>query len=127
MAGCTDRARRLFKQEILPAFAEYLSGARDDQLAQTTIALLSRYELTGAEQTQVYETLVLSRPLAFRAALTVNPGAFPAAKCSKLFKNFDGLAVPIDARHGDTFPLPHVRDWFDDFAAAVWAWIDANV
>jgi hypothetical protein len=83
---CTDRARRTFKREVLPAFADYLSGARDDQLAQTTIALLSRFNLTDAEQTQAYERLVVDRPLAFQASLTVSPDSFPVERCTRYSK-----------------------------------------
>lgn len=124
---CTDKARRKFKREVLPAFTEYLSGIRDDQLSQTAIALLARFELADEEQARAYERVVLDRPMAFEAAVTVFPGQFPAANCVRLFKNFDGLNVPMDRRRGVTFPVPHIRTWFDDFATEVWAWIDANV
>lgn len=124
---CTDKARRKFKKEVLPAFSEYLSGIRDDQISQTAIALLARYELTADERTRAYERLVQDRPIAFEAAVTVFPGEFSAAKCVKLFKDFEGLSVPLDKRRGITFPVPHIRNWFDAFASDVWAWIDANV
>jgi hypothetical protein len=124
---CTNKARRKFKQEVLPAFSAYLSGARDDQLSQTTLALLSKYGLSEAEQIKVYEKLILDRPLKFQAALTVNPIAFPQQKSKKLFKDFDSLKVPSTSRVGDTFPVPDVRTWYDTFAADVWTWIDANV
>lgn len=124
---CTDRARDVFRDDVLPAFAKYLSGARDDELTQTTIALLDQYGLTDAEQTLAYEALVLNRPLAFQAALTVSPDVFPVANCSALFKDYDGLPIPLASRRGDTFPLADIRAWFEMFAADVWAWIDANV
>jgi hypothetical protein len=123
---CTSRARRLFKKQVLIAFLEYFEGARDDQLSQITISLLGRFGLTDAEQLVAYQALVFDRPLAFQAAMTVTPEEFPANKCVKLFKNFSDLPVSLEARFGDTFPLPDIRKWFDLFAAAVWAKIEAG-
>lgn len=124
---CTDKARRKFKREVLPAFTEYLSGVRDDQLSQITIALLARFELTDEEQARAYERLVLDRPMAFEAALTVVPGQFPAENCVRLFKSFDTLKIALDKRRGVTFPVPQIRPWFDGFANEVWDWIDTHV
>jgi hypothetical protein len=121
---CTDHARRRFKQEILPVFAEYISGVRDDQLTQTTIGLLLRFGLTDDEHVQIYDRLISERPLAFQAALTVMPAAFPAPKCVKLFKDYKGILTPLEHRLGDTFPLTNIRDWFDRFAAAIWGKIE---
>lgn len=117
---CTDRARRLFKREVLPAFQEYMTGIRDDQLAQTAIGLLERFDLTDQEHLEVYEKLINERPLAFQAALTVKPEAFAVYKCVKLFKNYEDIPVTIENRFGNTFPLENIREWFDIFAAAIW-------
>lgn len=122
---CTDYARRCFKGEILPAFAEYISGARDDQLAQTTIGLLVRFGLTDDEHVQIYDKLINDRPLAFRAALTVSPEVFGAPKCVKLFKDYESVPTLMERRFGDTFPLANIRAWFNDFAVAIWDKIEA--
>jgi len=55
----------------------------------------------------------------------VSPATFPQRECKKVFKGYDGLAVALDARFGDTFPLDDMRAWFEEFAAAVWAKIEA--
>lgn len=123
---CTDRARRLFKREILPAFTEYVSGVRDDQLTQTTIGLLLRFGLTDLEHVQVYDRLVTERPLAFRAALTVTPSVFGGPKCVKLFKDYDSIGADAQFRFGDTFPLSDIRSWFDDLTLAIWQRIEAQ-
>lgn len=121
---CTDRARRQFKDEVLPAFRDYVSGVRDDQLSQTTIGLLLRFGLTDDEQRQIYDRLVQDRPLAFQAALTVTPDVFETEKCVKLFKDFASLPGAIEDRMGDTFPLNNIRPWFDVFAEKVWEKIE---
>ena len=124
---CTSHARRRFAKEVLPAFREYLDAERDDQLSQTTLALLSSFNLNEQEQASAYERLLGNRPLSFQAALTVTPDQFPTVKCTKLFKGFDLLPVAQANRIGDTFPLADMRLWFDVFALAVWGHIDANV
>ena len=121
---CSSRPRRRFLQEVLPAFRTWLDGTRDDELTQVAIGLLARYNLTDEESNRAFGQLVLNRPLAFRAALTVTPENYAVADCVALFSGYDGLAVAMTSRFGDTFPLPDVRAWFALFAAAVWAKIE---
>jgi hypothetical protein len=123
---CTDNPRTKFRDEVLPAFKDWITGTRDDELLQIAIGLLARFNLTEAESNRAYGRIALApRPVAFRAALTVSPEAFPQAECKKVFKDYDDLAVEFEARFGDTFPLKDMRGWFNDFAALVWTKIEA--
>lgn len=123
---CSDKPRDKFRDEVLPAFSDWVTGTRDDELLQIAIGLLARFNLTDAEHNRAYARLALApRPIAFRAALTVSPAVFPEAECKKIFKGYDSLAVALEARFGDTFPLQDMRGWFEVFAAAVWAKIEA--
>jgi hypothetical protein len=122
---CTIHARDRFRDEVLPAFQEYFDGRRDDQLAQNTVALLTRYELSNQELVQVYDDLLTGRPIRFEAALTVSPEVFPKKKCIKLFKDYSSITPLIDHRFGNTLPLANIRDWFQAFAQRVWAKIEA--
>ncbi|MDQ0346753.1 hypothetical protein [Ancylobacter vacuolatus] len=123
---CTDDPRTKFRDEVLPAFSDWITGTRDDELLQIAIGLLARFNLTEAESNRAYGRIALApRPIAFRAALTVSPEAFPQNECKKVFKDYDDLAVDLEARFGDTFPLKDMRGWFKDFAALVWAKIEA--
>jgi hypothetical protein len=121
---CTENARAQFRDQVIPAFRRYFEGARDPQLVQATIALLTRYELTDAEQAEVYGTLINERPLAFQAALTVSPAEFTEDHCIALFTGYADVTPDRVARLGDTFPLHDVRGWFDHLATLVWAKID---
>jgi hypothetical protein len=121
---CTENARTQFRDHVIPAFRRYFEGARDPQLAQATIALLARYELTDAEQAEVYGTLINERPLAFQAALTVSPVEFAEDHCIALFTGYADVTPDRLARFGDTFPLNDVRAWFAHLATLVWAKID---
>ena len=121
---CTEGARDQFRDHVIPAFRRYFDGARDPQLVQATIALLARYELTDNEQAEVYGTLINDRPLAFQAALTVQPAEFSEGHCIALFTGYDKVTPDRNSRLGDTFPLHDVRAWFENLAALVWAKID---
>ena len=118
---CTIHARQKFQSQVLKSFRQYLSGERDNQLAQAVLALLESYGFNGPELKSAYDTLIQSRPLAFEASLTVSPSQFPAEKCVALFKDYDSLEVSLDVRGGNTLPLDDVRVWFADFVERVWA------
>lgn len=122
---CSDSPRAKFRDEVIPAFEDWITGSRDDELLQIAVGLLDRYALTDEESKQAYVRIALApRPLAFRAALTVSPGALSIVERKKLFKGYDKLAVAAQARFGDTFPLADIRDWFNTFAAMVWTEIE---
>ncbi|WP_454289029.1 hypothetical protein [Rhizobium arsenicireducens] len=120
---CTIHARQKFQSQVLKSFREYVSGKRDNQLAQAVIALLENYGLAGAQLKTAYDTLIQSRPLAFEASLTVSPSVFSTERCVALFKDYDSLSVAADVRRGNTLPLDNVRVWFGEFAGRVWAQI----
>lgn len=121
---CTIHARQKFQSQVLKSFRQYVSGERDNQLAQAVLALLETYGFTGPQLKAAYDTLIQVRPLAFEASLTVSPSDFPTAKCFGLFKDYDSIPVAAALRGGNTLPLDDVRVWFADFATRVWAQID---
>ncbi len=100
-----------------PPLLRRCSGSPTDSAA---IALLDRYELTDQEQANVYGALVNDRPLAFQAALTVQPEVFPGNRRIALFDNYANVTPAREDRFGDTLPLLDVRAWFADLAARIW-------
>lgn len=122
---CTTNWRQLFSQDVLAAFREYVSGERDNQLAQAAITLLIELGFTRDERNAAYDELVRTRPLAFQASLTVAPSGFGAAERLALFAGYDAIAGNIAMRGGNTMPLDDVRSWFAGFAARVWTKIEA--
>ncbi len=122
---CTTNWRQLFSQDVLAAFREYVSGERDNQLAQAAITLLIELGFTSDERNAAYDQLIRARPLAFQASLTVAPSGFGAAERLALFTGYDAIAGDIVTRGGNTMPLDDVRSWFAGFAALVWAKIEA--
>jgi hypothetical protein len=121
---CTTDPRALFTTQVLPAFRQWLSGVRDNQLLQISIALLQRFSLTDAEATQIYDRLAQDRPLAFKAALTVSPEQYGTAQCVELFTDYMAITALLENRIGDTFPIAAIRPWFQTFAERVWAMIE---
>ncbi|MEO1211253.1 MAG: hypothetical protein AAFX78_17150 [Cyanobacteria bacterium J06638_20] len=121
---CTTNWRQLFAGDVLNAFKEYLSGERDNQLAQTAINLLAGLGLTQAERGAAYDQLIRQRPLAFHASMTVQPSGFTPAQRAALFTGFETIADDIESRGGSTLPLDNIRDWFAAFAGEVWAKIE---
>ena len=122
---CTTNWRQRFSQDVLTAFREYISGERDNQLAQAAITLLIELGFTQVERNAAYDELVRARPLAFQASLTVAPSGFASADRLALFKGYDAITGDIATRVGNTMPLEDVRAWFAAFAAMVWTKIEA--
>jgi len=123
---CTENPRSQFQGEVLPTFKKWIAGEFDNKLSQLVLALVDRFQLTEQQQTTLYDRLLQTRPLAFRAALTVTPEIFDEQKCVQLFKDYSDLSTPQAYRHGDTFPLVDVRAWFAQFADRVWNKIDKD-
>lgn len=121
---CTVHAQKLFHGDVLKSFREYISGERDNLLAQAVAALLESFGFTGLQLKTAYDTLIQSRPLAFDASLTVSPSVYPSDKCIALFKDYDSLLITTTMRGGNTFPLDDVRAWFADFSVRVWTEIE---
>src|SRR5262249_37691083 len=117
---CTENARDLFRDQVLPSFAEWVIGKRDAQLAQTAAALLTKFALTDEENRRVFDRLVQDRPISFQAALTVTPNPFDADQCLALFRGYAGVVPEFERRFGNTFPLASIRGWFENFARLVW-------
>lgn len=122
---CTTNWRQLFAGDVMRAFEEYVTGKRDNQLAQSAIALLNDLGFTRDERGIAYDQLIQRRPLAFQASLTVAPSGFTAEQRLALFSGFDAIAGDVANRAGNTLPLDDIHAWFTDFSALVWRKIEA--
>lgn len=66
---CSNRPCDKFRDEVVPAFEDWVTGSRDNELLQIAVGLLVRYALTDAESRRAYTRIALApKPLAFRAA-----------------------------------------------------------
>lgn len=123
---CSEQARNQFRSKVVPAFIDWKTHKRDNQLIQAVVALVERFNLTPEEHEHLYDHLVRVHPLAFQAALTVTPTPFESDKCIELFNGYSSVAPDVTDRMGDTFPLLDVRAWFAHFAKQVWTKIEAD-
>ena len=122
---CTEHPRSEFRDNVLRSFHEWKEHKRDNQLVQAVTSLVERFNLTPDEHVALYDRLVQVHPLAFQAALTVTPTPFSTLRCISLFTGYTAVTPDVADRLGDTFPLPHIRNWFAAFAALVWDKIEA--
>lgn len=122
---CTTNWRQMFANDVMSAFREYVTGKRDNQLAQSAIALLQGLEFSRDERSAAYDQLIQQRPLAFQASLTVAPSGFSAAQRLALFDGYDAITGDVAIRAGNTLPLDDIRQWFTDFSTLVWQKIEA--
>jgi hypothetical protein len=107
---CTEHPRDQFRDKVIPAFHEWKSHERDNQLIQAVTNVIERFELTDDEHLRLYDRLVQVHPLAFQAALTVTPTPFETARCVALFGGFTAI-THCDGIHAFHTPgrayLPH--------------------
>jgi hypothetical protein len=123
---CSENARDKFRDEVLPAFKQWVDGTRDNQLTQKAASLLEYFGLSEDEHTRAYDRLVQQRPLSFRAALTVSPSPYDPQRCVALFDGYGVVTSAVNDRAGDTLPLADIRAWFADLAARVWHEIESG-
>jgi hypothetical protein len=122
---CTENPRDEFRDGVLPAFRDWKSHKRDNQLLQAVTTLLERFNLTDEEHIRLYDRLIQDHPLVFDAALTVTPDRYETARCVALFAGFSAITPNIEDRLGNTFPIADIRGWFGGFANQVWQAIEA--
>lgn len=122
---CSTNPRTMFRDEVLPAFREYIDQKRDNQITQVALGLLAQAGLTEEQERMAYHALIATRPFVFSANLTVEPAVFPQPNCLTLFADYSDLTANIATRLGNTFPLADTRAWFAQLAGAVMARIDA--
>lgn len=123
---CTDHARDEFHDNVLRSFRDWKDHKRDNELVQAVTSLTEQFNLTDNEHLALYDRLIQVHPLKFQAAMTVTPTPFDTARCVSLFAGYDSVTPNFGDRLGDTFPLPHIRDWFAKFATRVWRTIEES-
>lgn len=111
----TEHARQKIKGAVWPEFAEFETGARDNELVATVAALLERSG--DLEPDKTVADILWSDKRSFRVAVTVG-GAHATAKGRKrLFKGYeDVVSGGVDRRRAETLPLDDIRLWIASIA-----------
>jgi hypothetical protein len=123
---CSEDPRRMFRDEILPAFADHHANKRGPELVATAAALIERLGLDGTAATQAAGRVLDNKFRRYRAALAVLPADDSKTRREALFKNYDDLkGIDQPQRVGASFITPgNLRQWFDALAEQAIAYIE---
>ncbi|MRG73924.1 hypothetical protein GH722_19370 [Alphaproteobacteria bacterium HT1-32] len=122
---CSEDPRRMFRDEILPAFAVYHRNKRASELVAAAATLIST-KLTGTAATQAAARVLDLQFRAYRAGLAIEACSDSENGRAALFKGYEKLDKITDKqRIGATFvTTAELRDWFDEMAELAIAYID---
>ena len=126
---CEDKATRKpraqIRDRVLPDFANYETGARDNELIAAVAIMLSRHGLDDAEQ--IAEDILWDNQRAYRVAVTVAPNRTTTDAQRKLFKGYVG-SVPgcVHRRRVELMPLKKLRPWMTALANKALAIVDKH-
>ena len=123
---CSEDPRRMFRDEILPAFADHHANKRGPELVAIAAALIERAGLDGTAATQAAARVLDNNFRCYRAALAVVPADDTKTRREALFKNYDDLkGIDRPQRIGASFITPgELRQWFDALAKQATAYIE---
>lgn len=111
----TDHARQKVKGAVWPEFADFETGARDNELVATVTALLERSGDT--EPDKILADILWSDMRAYRVAVTVGEAHANDAGRKRLFKGYDTIVSgDVERRRAETFVLEDIRVWIDEIA-----------
>lgn len=124
---CSEDPRRMFRDEILPAFADHHANKRGPELVATAAALIERMGLDGTAATQAAARVLDNKFRRYRAALAVVPADDSKTRREALFKNYyeDLKGIDQPQRVGASFITPgELRQWFDALTEQAIAYIE---
>ena len=123
---CSDDPRRMFRDEVLPTFADHHENKRGPELVAAAAALIERIGLDGTAATQAAGRVLAHKFRRYRVALAVTSEEDSQQRRQALFKDYNELkGVRQAQRLGATFVTPgNLRDWFDVLATRAIAYIE---
>lgn len=111
----TEHARQKVKGAVWPEFANFETGARDNELVATVTALLERSG--DPEPDKTVADILWSDKRAYRVAVTVGEGHSTEAGRKRLFKGYDTIVSgEVDRRRAETLLLDDIRAWINAIA-----------
>jgi hypothetical protein len=112
----TENARQKVKGEVWPEFADFETGARDNELVATVTALLERSG--DLEPDKTIADVLWSDTRAYRVAVTVGKTHSTDKGRKRLFKGYEGVVSgEVNRRRAETLLLDDIRAWIDNIAA----------
>lgn len=113
---CEDKAttnpRGTIRDDVLPEFKKYESGARDTELVSKLASMLEGRFGAGAEQ--VVEDVLWKKKRLYRISIGSSKSVFDGTSVTALFKGYDEVIPGEAARRGaDLYELEDLRPWMD--------------
>ena len=117
---CEEKAGKNARQKISgsvwPEFANFETGARDNELVATVTSPSERSGNADADKT--ISDVLWSDARAFRVAVTENEIHATEAGRRRLFEGFEGVVSgEVMCRRAETFLLDDIRAWIASIAA----------
>ncbi|MBL0946835.1 hypothetical protein [Brevundimonas sp.] len=126
---CSEDPRRIFRDDVMPAFKKYHNRERSSELVAGASELLKQAGLQPGSVPAAAQKIVRHDKRRYRASLPVGSAISCAATRAALFKGYDELeGINQDQRLGAVFKLPDddVRTWIAALAAAALAHVEAQ-
>ena len=124
---CSENPRTMFRDQILPAFADHHVNKRGPELVSIAATLIEKIGLDGTAATQAAGRVLDNKYRRYRAALAVVSVDDSKARREALFKDYHELKdIEQPQRVGASFITPgELRKWFDALAIQAIAYIDS--
>ena len=111
----TDNARQKIQGAVWPEFADFETGARDNELVATVTALLD--QSGDPEPDKTVADILWGDARAFRVAVTVGKAHATEKGRKRLFRGYeDVVSGLVDRRRAETLPLDGIRPWIASIA-----------
>jgi hypothetical protein len=124
---CSENPRRMFRDEIIPAFKAHHEDARAADLVATAAALIEKIGLDGTKSTEAAARVLDKAYRAYRASLAVTTADDSLGRRKALFKGYDKLKgmKPSQRIAGTLITSVDLRGWVNELANKVIAYIDS--
>lgn len=123
---CSEDPRRVFRDEIMPAFCNYHQGKRANELLPAAAALLEKTGMRGASAIEAASRVLDKKYIAYRGCMATTPIDDSHRRRNRLFKDFEKLeGISANQRIGGVLVTgDNLRGWFDDLARCAIGFLD---
>lgn len=126
---CEDKAtinpRKTVRAKVWPEFAEFQSGARDNQLVEAVTSLIEQRHPDDADE--IVARVFWNEQRAYRVAVTGKSKHSKAKHQSNLFKGFKDVVLGVeDRRRAHVLTLAELRPWMASLADQALVFVEAE-
>lgn len=119
----TGKPRKTIHEKVWPEFADFETGARDNEIVAEVITLLERNH--GLNCDAIIETTLWEEKRAYRIAVTGTEAHLKKKAQIRLFKGFDAVVEgDLNKRRSALMVVDELRVWMEALAAKALAHLD---